>query len=36
MGSDYGASVTLAFLVIGIIWAAKTGAIQKFAGWVES
>jgi len=33
---DYGASVTLAFLVIGIIWAAKNSIIQNAAAWVRS
>jgi hypothetical protein len=34
--SDYGTSVTLAFLVIGIIWAAKNGVVQSIGKWVSS
>jgi hypothetical protein len=33
---DYGASVSLAFLVIGIIWAAKNSYIQRIAKWVST
>jgi len=33
---DYGASVTLAFVVIGIIWAAKNNIFQNIATWVRS